>query len=193
MRKVFFSLILMWVSLGGGVKVAGSEIFQDLRSIRKLYLDVIGVPPTPSEVEWLCVYETNSYESAVNHVLNKKYGNEFTLEKEKKKKELLEISYRKYRYVLLPEWQTDLIIKYQAGCIFLSLQEAKDVLIQNSLFMGEGGQDPIDYLFMCLCGRPTNANEMNCFYKIFKNAKDDKEGLSKVLESILLCHSFMFK
>jgi len=195
MRKYLnFSLrwfVAVWILMIGMVIAEENNILKtksEIHQIRRLYLDVMGIPPTPQEIEWFTVYETNGYEVAVNWVCNK-----MNLDKSWKD------YYKSKSYTTqLPHLMGDLllerIIKYQSGKPKASLQEAEQYMIQTALKASDGNIDgAIDYMSECLTNRVTSTEEINNLLREFHLYPDDTSGLNAVLAKLKQSPDYRFK
>jgi hypothetical protein len=161
----------------------------DLMYIRRAYLTELGIPPSIAEIEWLMEYNFNTMkESGIEYILDRKYGKDYSAHKEQLKQFYLHHQTSN----ILSTSQQDLILKYQAGGLNLSLEQAKTTLVKYSLIAAENQEDPIDYLFLCLCGRYTNTQESNYYNKIYKNQSGTEfENMYSVLQIILSSNTFL--
>lgn len=179
--SLVISLLLLWLGLGTGL--CGNN--SDLLPIRRAFICELGIPPSVAEIEWLLTYQTNTLESGIQYVLNSKYGTE-----ESKHKTFLFNFYanpdnKKYQ-LFLTQSQQHTIVKYQTGNLNSSLETAKTILAQCALLSAENSEDPIDYLFVSLCGRYTNTQEYDFFNKILKNGKGSElDNMNLVLNAIV--------
>jgi hypothetical protein len=161
----------------------------ELGYIRKAYISELGIPPSLSEIEWLMEYKSkNVKESGIDYILDRKYG-----------KEQIEIKNRLKHFYLNNQSKNELtisqqekIIKYQAGNLNLTLEQAKTILVSYALIAAENHEDPVDYLFLCLCGRYTNVQEANLYGKVLRTRnKTNFENMYLVLELILNNSAFL--
>jgi hypothetical protein len=191
MRNLFFSFIFIVIfctqiasSINAGV---------ESKYIRNLYLIELGVPPTPQELEWILVYEQNSIKSAVDYILDFKYGKEnFAYKNELRYLYQSEKKQESEKFLVPKEVKAN-IIKYQAGNLNYSLIESKDILIKNAITTDYSSQDGIDYLFICLCGRPTNTFEANMLEKIHKKFNlNDYDKFSLIFDMITEMDAFIY-
>jgi hypothetical protein len=135
-------------------------------------------------------YQTNTLTSGIQHVLDVKYGKDPSLYKTFLFNFYTNTNNRSIVLVLTKE-QRDIIVKYQSGNLNFTTQDAKSVLVKSAIACLENSEDPIDYLFLCLCGRYTNTQEYDICNKLFKNATGtDYENLMLVLECILASKYF---
>ena len=85
------------------------------------------------------------------------------------------------------------LIIYQSGNSNFTLNQSKEFLVGCALVAKENNEDPIDYLYLCLCGRPTKTEELNRLLIIYKTKESEKDSLMAVLEEIMKDKSFLFK
>lgn len=161
----------------------------DLMYIRRAYIMELGLPPSVAEIEWLMEYKSKTVkESGIEYILDRKYGNQYSVHKEQMK--LFYLHERTANVLTVP--QQELILRYQAGGLNLSLEQAKTTLVKYALISAENQEDPIDYLFLSLCGRYTNTQESNFYNKIYKNQGGTEfENMYSVLQIILSSNTFL--
>lgn len=181
------SLLLLWASHSTGVCGNNSDLF----FIRRAFICELGIPPSVAEIEWFMTYQTNTLVSGINHVLNLKYGKEpsihktflFNFYKDQINKNLT---------LSLTQQQQELILKYQIGNLNSSVENAKKLLVQCALASVENSEDPIDYLFVSLCGRYSSTQEYDIYNKLFKTGKgSDLDNLICVLDAIMISKCFI--
>lgn len=161
----------------------------ELVYVRRAYINELGIPPSISEIEWLMEFKSkNVRETGIDYVLDYKYGKEsFEYKTKLRNFYLTDLSKNE-----LTVSQQHIIVKYQAGDLNLTIEQAKNKLVACALMAAENQEDPIDYLFLCLCGRYTNTPESNFYNKAFKH-KDgtDKENTYLILQLILNSNNFL--
>lgn len=160
------------------------------REIRRLFLDIKGVPPSIKELEFYTVYSKNGYEEALNELLNIKEKSEriFFI-----KQYYLSSDYKSLPSIKLSGKDLENIILYQSGIKEGPLIKAKFKLIRDSLAVESDGGDAIDYMAELLMGRLTNLEEINHLTKIRKKYSDEETGLLAVLEEILTFKDCVYK
>ena len=188
--RVFLILTLLLTNLN-----ADSSQIRETSLIRRLYLDLLNVPPTPHEVDWLLIYHpNNSFETAVCWILSKPELFSAESNKEACKQYLLSDAYKnKPKQKLTPEILKH-IIEYQSGYNVLSIKDSETMLIEMSI--GWGGEDVIeviDYMCICLTSRSTNIEEANRLIKIFKNYSQTFMGYKAVLAELKTFEDFLTK
>lgn len=181
------SLLVLIILMLGSTGLCNNNA--DLVYVRRAYLNELGIPPSVSEIEWLLEYKSNNVkETGIDYVLDYKYGKYFTIPKSNLRKFYLENQHK----VPLTSFQQETILKYQAGNYSLTVEQAKDLLVKCALSVAENQEDPIDYLFLCLCGRYTNTEESNLYNKIWKAPdKAEDKNMKDVLNLILKSNNFL--
>jgi hypothetical protein len=181
------SLLLLWAGQVTGVCGNNSDLF----FIRRAFICELGIPPSISEIEWFMTYQTNTLVSGIEHVLNIKYGKETSIDK------IILFNFytdpnNKTIVLTLTQEQRDLILRYQTGNLNSTVENAKKTLLECALASVENSEDPIDYLFVSLCGRYSNTQEYDVYNKIFKNGKgSDFDNLLLVLNTMLQSKCFI--
>jgi len=189
-RGAWILLISLTLSLG---EVLAGGRKDESYLIRRAYLDVLGVVPTINELEWYCVYNTDSYEKAVAWLLTRPIIRCINGEDVAKKKVLLlSKSYREQGKTLLPEGKLEDIIYYLAGYdgprSEESLKNAKLQLISFSRVYEDGDMQALDRLAVSLMGRETSVDETNHLLRILKCGLDvvsEEESWLNTLEQLL--------
>jgi len=185
-RKFICFLLVCLFSVTGKVTANSDESF----IIRKAYIDVIGIVPTTSEIEWYCVYNTNGYELAINWLVNHKdygahshiiYTKEFLVSREYKASAKARITKNQvYKNLLYVTGSASLQITPQ------NVRNASLRLVQQALACNSGETEIIDYMCDAMMGRSSNLVEVNKLLKIFKNTgKKEIESWLDVLDEIL--------
>lgn len=170
----------------------GNNQGKDSRLIRKMFLDVLGVPPTPPELDWYLVYNSNSYIKAVETVTDK-YASPL---KNLLYTVLISSSYKESGRVLLSNDEKEMIIKYQSGMKNFSLTEAENRLVELSIINRDNGEvvtEPLDFLATNLMARNTTLEEENFLSKIVKKYPSEKEGYLKALKIMETYEDFLYK
>ena len=159
--------------------------------IRRAYIDMLGVPPTITEIEWYVVYNpNNSYELAVEHVINRTTKLDPILCKTLLNSSLyIELLPRALTLV-----ESKILLVYNAGLDIKNLSDeqvklAKHKLVEFAQQETSNVGDGIDYLCNVLMSRSTNVNEANDLLKQYsqvESIKGEQQAWFAVLESILL-------
>ena len=144
--------------------------------IRRAYIDVLGVPPTVVEMDWLLVYNKGkSYEIAVDYVINNPKC-KWNIPKHLAKMLLLSKNYKEQPKIpMLPE-QIYKNVFYLTGldinlpCTEENIKSAFYKLINIATEICDGETETIDYLATCIMGRGTKLDEINHLTKIIKNS-----------------------
>jgi hypothetical protein len=186
MRALLF-LVLVLQMLFGGIMMAHVGQAQEIRLIRRAYLDVTGVLPTPEEMDWLVVYNTDGYNKAVEH-LTTKYRTGFTPEY------LLSGAYTTTPAHEIPVDTLRRSVLYLVG-IKASVQpseqeytQGKQRLIHQALLCTSSVDDAIDYMCNLLMSRVSNTQENNMLARKFKDVvalSNEQRAWTCVLEEIL--------
>jgi len=158
----------------------------DSRLIRRLYLDSLGMPPTPEEIDWYMTYNKNrSYSVAVEWV---------TANSDNKLKEYyMSEDYKNKKNIEITQDVLDSIIKYQVGSTCLSVKAAETQLIKNGTAMYTDPLEAIDYFCMCMMSRVTHVDEANLLMRVFKAFKSEEEGYREVIGLIKEFRDFRYK
>ena len=194
MEVILFRVFLILTFLLANLNATSSQI-RETSLIRRLYLDLLNVPPTPHELDWLLIYHpNNSFETAVCWILSKPELFSAESDKEACEQYLLSDVYKnKAKQKLTPE-TLKRIIEYQIGYNIVGIKDPETMLIEMSI--GWGGEDiieVIDYMCICLMSRSTNIDEANKLIKIFKNQPHQFLGYKAVLIEIKTFEDFLTK
>jgi hypothetical protein len=168
---------------------ASEPISKELKEgqlIRRVYLDLLGVPPSSKELDWYLSYNTNPYNEAVKTIapinINPSY-----------KDFILSDDYKKQIQTPLPPSTLELIIKYQAGMLRAPLIEADKRLVDISLKAAENDLNPLDFMAENLMGRITTAQEETELQKIIKKYPTEEEGYLEALKKMKTFSDFLNK
>lgn len=153
--------------------------------IRRVYLDFLGIPPTPKELNWYLSY--NKPEPL------KRVVNDLVQDNGALKDFLLSPDYKNQDKTPLPPATLDLIVKYQSGMINNPIEEADKKLVVISLLAAEDDINPLDYMAECLMGRVTTAGEETELQKIIKKYPSEEEGYLEALKKIKTFPDFLNK
>lgn len=158
----------------------------DSRLIRRLYIDSLGMPPTPEELDWYTMYnKEKGYSLAVDWVTanssNKLKG--YYMSEDYKNKKATEI----------PQDILDSIVKYQVGSTCLTTRAAETQLIKNGTAIYTDTLDVIDYFCLCMMSRVTHIDEANLLIRVFKGFKSEEEGYREVIGLIKEFRDFKYK
>ena len=155
------------------------------RLIRRLFLDVRNVPPSPAELNWYLCYNHEPYKTAVEWISSQ---NQIS------KDYFLSDEYKQKFPTKLDQSTLDLIVKYQGGNINVTNKEADKLLVKVSIAGGEENTtDVIDYMSSCLMARSTNVQETNELLKIYKQYLKEEDGYLAVLDKMKTYSDYMFK
>ena len=195
MKKCFLLFITLCLSAIATAEPANDALHREIRNIRRAYLDVLELLPTPEEIDWYVVYNQNGYPLAVDFLSRKA--------PEKWPKETLASA----PYLESPEQTIDRAI-LEKNIVYLSglwsgemsesLKEAGiDKFIKNALLAtDERVSDAIDYMINLLTCRPSSAEEENEFAEIFNKVslkEDEMSAWKTVLLHILEMHDCKYK
>jgi hypothetical protein len=167
-----------------------SESFKETFLIRRVFLDVIDRSPTPEEVDWLCVYHTNSYEKAVDYVLNDSEY-KWNTNKQAARHILLSREYKERTRILLSEDEKIKIILFLNGFSKklqpnnISIDRCYSKMIESALACTYNISDAIDYIANLLLCRTTSVTEINILLKQYNNSINEHTGWYNVINCIL--------
>lgn len=182
--KWLLTLLSLWMTLAAGA-ADDDSLHKEIRKIRRAYLDVSGLLPTPEEIDWFVVYNKNGYPLAVDHLTSKFPDVQWTKER-LLSKDYLEAPEEPIARSLL-EKNVVYLAGLGAGDMDPSLKEAgtekfiKDALLATD----EKASDAIDYIINQLTCRPSSADEENKFLDIF-NKVSLKEDEMSAWKTVLL-------
>ncbi len=159
-------------------------VHREIRMIRRAYLDVTGLLPTPEEVDWYVVYNRNGYQLAVDYLSQK-------APPELPKEVLLSKEYTEGESTPLDRSVLERSIIYLSGLWKGTFSEelyeaAVQKFIKDSLLVGDDNvSNAIDYMVNLLTCRPSSAAEENELLKIF-NKVSLKENELAAWKTVLL-------
>jgi hypothetical protein len=194
MKQMFCRCFILILILFFGLTSSGKCIeLKDYQLIRRAFLEILNVPPTPSELEWYIVYNEDSYKTAVEWIVNQTkikktiYIDDFSL------KDYLNSDYFKTKeFSILDDKVLNFIVCYQTGNSLNNINSANLDMIELAIKFGEGDVlGTIDYMSLCLISRVTNVNEANKYLKIFKQYPSEQEGYQAVLNAIKITEDFI--
>lgn len=190
MRKHASLLVLLFLMV---VSIGLCNNNADLIFFRRAYLIELGMPPSVAEIEWLLTYEKAPYATGIEHILNKKYGLEESSVKKTKQAFYISSAQECAQGTPLTQSQQHYVLRYQAGNLDATIEEAKNTLISCAISMAEIKEEPIDYLALCLWGKFTNTTEFNHLNKIYNaTTGGDFDKLYAVLTVMLLSNNFLY-
>lgn len=190
MRKHASLLVLIFLML---VSPSLGNNNADLIYLRRAYITELNMPPSVAEIEWLLTYERDPRIAGIEHILNKKYGLKENKNKKVKRALYLSPGQEYAKMTPLTEAQQHYILKYQAGNLNATIEEAKKALIGYAISVGESKEEPIDYLAVCLWGKYTNTAEFNHLNKIFNvTIGNDFDKLYAVLTDMISSNNFLY-
>lgn len=138
--------------------------------IRRVFIDITGVVPVVSEVEWYIVYNKNGYIHAIDDLLDT-HPNIWGMNKEECKKFLLSDD---YIYQQPAIFDLNRSILYVTGenveCKDIqTLEHAKNKLLHHALLNSNNFLETVDYICNILMSRETTASEANNLTAIYNN------------------------
>jgi hypothetical protein len=175
---------------------SGEDFRREVRLIRRVYLDVTGLVPTETEIDWFLVYERTGYPLAVEFLMKEGPRGGFTREV------LLSEEYRRQEERELSREELErnvayLAGKFRGGVSESSFEEAAVKFIENALLVGEGRVgESINYLVQGLVCRPCTAEEETRLTRIFNQVSLKSEELAAyktVLLHVMEMHDCKFK
>lgn len=173
MRAFLFLVLVLQMMLEGVAPASNISQHQEVRLIRRAYLDVTGLLPTASEIDWYVVYNKDGYKMAIKY-LTERYTTTLTADY------LLSNEYITQSPVLIPAVQLKRSVLYLAGLqessmdIEQAFHRGKQRLIEHALTCTLSLDEAIDYLCNMLMSRVSNAQENNMLVRKF----NDVEALS---------------
>jgi len=188
----FLSLLLTCVSPAA----TDDALHREIRKIRRAYLDVVGLLPTPEEIDWFVVYNQSGYPLAVNFLIQK------DAQKQWSKDRLSAPEYMEAPAQLIERPVLEKSVVYLAGLWTGEMNEAvleagTEKFIKNALLAtDERTSDAIDYMINLLTCRPSTAAEENEFTQIFNKVslkEDEMSAWKTVLLHILEMHDCKYK
>jgi hypothetical protein len=184
-------LVLFYTTAG-----SGEEPFQrEIRLIRRAFLDVTELLPSPEEMDWYVVYNRNGYALAAEYLAQKSQG-EWSLE------QLQSAAYRDAPERIIPKEVLQKNVVYLAGLWRGEMSpalfdEGATKFIKDALEMAsENPSNAIDWMVSSLTCRPATANEENELFAIFNKVSlkaTELEALRTVLLHILELHDCKYK
>lgn len=170
-------------------EVLPSERKDEAYLIRRAYLDILGVVPTISELEWYCEHNNDGYNKAVDYLLGSSamrlVGD---AEVARKRAFLMSSNYKQGAKVLLPNGKLDEIIKYLVNYSG-DTAKAKELFINYARAYEDGDLDAIDRMALQLMGRVTTVDEANRLLRVLRCGAEilgEMESWRNVLEQLLI-------
>jgi hypothetical protein len=188
----FLSLLL------SGIAPAANDdaLHREIRKIRRAYLDVIELLPTPEEIDWYVVYNQTGYPLAVDFLIRKDAQKQWSPER------LSTTEYTEAPEQIIERSILEKNVVYLAGLWTGEMDEAvreagTEKFINNALLAtDERPSNAIDYMINLLTCRPSTAAEENEFMQIFNKVSmkgDDMSAWKTVLLHILEMHDCKYK
>lgn len=193
MKRCFFLLCLM---LSATLSASAEEPFQrEIRLIRRAFLDVTELLPSPEEMDWYVVYNRNGYALAAEYLAKKSQG-------KWSQEQLLSPAYREAPERLVPKEILEKNVVYLAGLwrgeMAPGLFEAGSAkFIKDALeIASENPSNAIDWMVSSMTCRPASADEENELFAIFNKVSlkaTEREALETVLLHILELRDCKYK
>ena len=193
MKRCLFLLCLMLFSVASG---SGEEPFQrEIRLIRRAFLDVTELLPSPEEMDWYVVYNRNGYPLAAEYLAQKSRG-------EWSRDHLLSSTYREAPDQLVPKEILEKNVVYLAGLWRGEMSPAlfevgSTKFIKDALeIASENPSNAIDWMVSSMTCRPASAEEENELFAIFNKVSikaTEMEALKTVLLHILELRDCKYK
>ncbi|MEY2600297.1 MAG: hypothetical protein RLZZ142_2556 [Verrucomicrobiota bacterium] len=195
-RFLLFCLLWMqWALTGTGV-AADPAFLQEVRMIRRAYLDTLGLLPTREELEWYLVYNQNGYSLAVNFLMQRGPVNGLDAAR------LVSAEYRDQEERPVPKSVLKRNVAYLAGVYQGGetdelFEKASLKLIEDAMKIGEGYvSGAIDYLVQCLTCRPATlveVNELSAIFNQVSRKSEDEVAWKTVLAHVMEMHDSKYK
>ena len=186
--------------LAGTLVVCSQEdMRRDIRLIRRAFLDVTGLLPTESEIDWFVVYERTGYPAAVEYLTKGTKNPEFSREV------LLSEAYMRQEERALERSDLQRNILYLAGMWGRDSSELSEELFQEGVkkFIADclewtDGRvgDTISLMVLALTCRPCTAEEETSLVRIFNQVSlkaEDLAAYTTVLMHVFEMHDCKFK
>jgi hypothetical protein len=195
MKKWLLPLLLLCLTNASPADPPQDALHQQIRSIRRAYLDVLELLPTPEEIDWYVVYNQNGYPLAADF-LSRKAPDQWPKER------LLSPQYLESAEQPIERAILDKNVVYLSGLwtgeMSETLKEAGiEKFIKNALLAtDEKVSDAIDYMINLLTCRPSSAAEENEFAEIFNKVslkEDEMAAWRTVLLHLLEMHDCKYK
>jgi len=193
MKRRLFLLCLMLSSAAPGA--AEDPLHREIRLIRRAFLDVTELLPSPEELDWYVVYNRNSYALATEYLAQKSQG-------KWEREQLLSPAYREAPEQLVPKEVLEKNVVYLAGLwrgeMSPELYEAGSAkFIKDALeIASDNPSNAIDWMVNALTCRPSSAEEENELSAIFTKVSlkaTELEALKTVLLHIFELRDCKYK
>jgi hypothetical protein len=195
----FGLLILCLILAGTSVVRSQDDVRRDIRLIRRAFLDVTGLLPTESEIDWFVVYERTGYPAAVEYLIKNDKSRKFTREM------LLSEEYLRQEERPLDRAELQRNVLYLAGMLNGDETQLSEELFQEGArkFIADCLEwtdsrvgDAISLMVMSLTCRPCTAEEETNLVRIFNQVSlkaDELVAYNTVLMHIFEMHDCKFK
>lgn len=193
MRKFLTIVLIVFLFPLEGGSDSTNSLSKEMRLIRRLYLEVLNAPPTPSEIEWYFVYNKNPYNTALNQVLKERAKRDAGYPTIKMKAYYETDSFKNKPPEKLTKQALNFIIKYQAGGVNDTVESCINKLIEDAIAVSDGHPvDGFDYLSECLINRLLSAAEADRLMKEYQKHPDEKSGYLAVFNLLTQFEDFLF-
>jgi hypothetical protein len=183
-------ILTVWIGLfcfAGSVEAGLDDtLHREIRLIRRAYLDVTGMLPTPEEIDWYVVYNRDGYRMAVDYLVNEKKGSESGWTPDL----LLSEAYRNAEGTSLDIGVLERNVVYLAG-LWKGGEFNEELLAAGSekfirdalLTADDNAGNAIDYMVNALTCRPATAEEETDLLEIYNkiSLKSDEAGAWKTV------------
>lgn len=187
MRRLL-TLCIICAFLIGGALAKEDESYL----IRRAYVDVLGIVPTAEEIDWFCVYNNDSYQLAIEWILQHP-SYKWDEVKGDAKTYLHSDLYKTLKKMPISKKRMDDIILYVAGDTHETteenVQKSKKKIINHAINSSLDDVETIDYICYRLMSRVTHLNEANYLVqklKEFRKTKSQDESWLELFNEILL-------
>jgi hypothetical protein len=186
-----FLIVLLFPLVGGTDSTP--NLLKETRLIRRVYLEVLSVPPTPIEMEWYLVYNKDSYLTALNHVIKERARRDAGYPTIKMKSYYETDLFKNKTPEKLPKEVLHFIIKYQVGGVNDTLESCISKMIDNAIVVADNHPvDGFDYLAECLINRTLSMKEANDLLKEYRKYSNEREGYQTVFNKLIEFEDFLF-
>ena len=167
MKRIVLTVLCFLSLVAGALSSEIQVLHKEIRQIRRAYLDVLGLVPTPEEVDWYVVYNHNGYMLAVDFLIQHKNSNGWTRDalhapnylNQPERDVEQEVLERNVVY-LAGLWKGEF-----SGALF---EVGADKFIKDALLASDDNvANAINYMINGLTCRPASAAEENEMFQLF--------------------------
>lgn len=195
--KRLIPLLCLLLTLGS-LRAEDDSVLKNIRKIRRAFLDVLELIPTPEEIDWYVVYNQDGYALAVDYLVK------HTPEDKKAwtREELLDPAYLSKEEEMLDKSVLERNVVYLSGQSKTdvtpeSIETAKVAFIKQALLASDdNAANAIDYMVNELVCRPATLTEANELLQIFAKVSlkaDEMDAWKTVLAHIFELHDCKYK